>query len=221
MYRTSTKGHDGGGRRLRGLVYLTIVLCALCLFISHGNVTLRTQLSRLPIIDDDAAARLLASAAAATATAGAGHHEPRYLLDTAWSPDPMLGLIKTNLYLTNDVRVFIMPPKPDYDPLEGNIVDYLALGLIEHPRSVDLCICVLKVCVVLTLSDDTHTIYHHYLHRVVLVDTKEEADVLFSIAAWTNEHLSLGYDEEMANNPYWSRVIVVDEMDHFNDATHV
>lgn len=68
---------------------------------------------------------------------GAGpQHQPRYLLDTAWSSDPVLGLIKTNLYLTNDVTVHVMPPRPDYDPYDGNIVDYLMLAFIEHPRSV-------------------------------------------------------------------------------------
>jgi hypothetical protein len=59
---------------------------------------------------------------------------PRYLLNMSWSPDPMLSLIKTDLYLQNDVSVYVMPPKPDYDPLEGNLVDYLMLGFIEHPR---------------------------------------------------------------------------------------
>jgi hypothetical protein len=52
----------------------------------------------------------------------------------SWSPDPTLSLIKTDLYLQNDVSVYVMPPKPDYDPLEGNLVDYLMLGFIEHPR---------------------------------------------------------------------------------------
>jgi hypothetical protein len=59
---------------------------------------------------------------------------PRYLLNMSWSPHPTLALIKTDLYLQNDVSVYFMPPKPDYDPLEGNLVDYLMLGFIEHPR---------------------------------------------------------------------------------------
>lgn len=72
----------------------------------------------------------------------AGHHphsqhQPRYLLNTSWSTDPMLGQITTDLYLTHDVTVYVMPPKPDYDPREGNLVDYLMLGFIEHPRSVN------------------------------------------------------------------------------------
>lgn len=62
------------------------------------------------------------------------HHQARYLLNMSWSPDPMLGLIQTDLYLNNDVSVYIMPPRPDHDPPEGNIVDYLMLGLTEHPR---------------------------------------------------------------------------------------
>ena len=69
-------------------------------------------------------------------------HEPRYLLDTAWSPDPMLGQIKTDLYLSHDLRVHVMWPKPDLDPFEGNLVDYLMVGLIEHPRFVEVpCWC--------------------------------------------------------------------------------
>ena len=52
----------------------------------------------------------------------------------------MLGLIQTDLYLSNDVRVYVMPPRPDHDPPEGNIVDYLMLGFMEHQRSVTLFI---------------------------------------------------------------------------------
>jgi hypothetical protein len=48
----------------------------------------------------------------------------------------MLGLIETDLYLQHDISVYVMPPKPDRDPPEGNIVDYFALGLLEHPRCV-------------------------------------------------------------------------------------
>ena len=61
-------------------------------------------------------------------------HQPRHLHNTSWSSDPMLGLIKTDLYLSNDVSMYVMPPRPDHDPPEGNIVDYLVLGFIEYPR---------------------------------------------------------------------------------------
>jgi hypothetical protein len=47
----------------------------------------------------------------------------------------MLGLITTDLYLRDDISVHVMPPHPDHEPFDGNIVDYLMLGLIEHPRS--------------------------------------------------------------------------------------
>ena len=98
---------------------VAVVVSAVALFHSHGHVALRSRLTHQQQQADDGAA-----------------HQPRYLLDTAWSPDPVLGLIKTDLYLSNDVSVHVMPPKPDYDPLDGNIVDYLMLGLLEHPRSV-------------------------------------------------------------------------------------
>lgn len=61
-------------------------------------------------------------------------HQPHYLLNMSWSPDPMLSLIKTDLYLKDDMNVFMMQPKPDYDLPEGNIIDYLMLAFIEHPR---------------------------------------------------------------------------------------
>ena len=54
----------------------------------------------------------------------------------------------------------------------------------------------------------------------MLVDNKEDADVIFSISAWTNDPLTLGEGEEMANNPFWSRVVIVDEVDHPDSTYH-
>lgn len=62
----------------------------------------------------------------------------------------------------------------------------------------------------------------HTYTRVVLVDNKEAADVLVSITAWTNESATLGPEgEEMYNSPDWSKVIIVDETDHFDESRHV
>lgn len=56
----------------------------------------------------------------------------------------------------------------------------------------------------------------------MLVDNKEEADVLFSITAWTNESATLGPEgEEMNKSPDWSKVIIVDETDNFDESHHV
>lgn len=120
-----SKGRRGGQQLRRLALYLALGISAVALFHSHGHVALRSRPAPQEE-DDGGAVRLLAT----------GAHQARYLLDTAWSPDPVLGLIKTDLYLGNDVRVHVMPPKPDYDPPEGNIVDYVHLGLLEHPRSV-------------------------------------------------------------------------------------
>lgn len=120
-----TKGRRERGQQLRLALYLAVGISAVALFRSHGRIALRSRPAPQEE-EEGSAVRLLAT----------GAHQPRYLLDTAWSPDPVLGLIKTDLYLGNDVRVHVMPPKPDYDPPEGNIVDYLGLGLMEHPRSV-------------------------------------------------------------------------------------
>lgn len=110
------------GPHLRLALYLAVGISASALYYSHGHVALLSRPAQQE--DDDGAVRMLAT----------GAHQPRYLLDTAWSPDPVLGIIKTDLYLSNDVRVHVMPPKPDYDAPDGNIVDYLMLGLMEHPR---------------------------------------------------------------------------------------
>ena len=56
--------------------------------------------------------------------------------------------------------------------------------------------------------------------RVILVDNKDDADVLLSFAAWTNEEATLGAGETMWKNPDWSRVVIIDEIDHFESATH-
>lgn len=56
---------------------------------------------------------------------------------------------------------------------------------------------------------------------MILVDNKEDADVLVSITAWTDESITLGQGEEMDNSPYWSRVVIVDETDHFEESRRV
>jgi hypothetical protein len=54
-----------------------------------------------------------------------------------------------------------------------------------------------------------------------LVENKDDAEVFVSIAAWTNDTAVLGSGEELTNNPDWPRVVIIDEMDHFQDATHM
>ena len=44
--------------------------------------------------------------------------------------------------------------------------------------------------------------------------------MLFSITAKTNERATLGEGEEMATNPYWSRVVIIDEVDPFDSTYH-
>lgn len=60
-----TTGRPKGGH-LRAVLYLVIATIALCLFISHGNVTLRSHrlLSRLQVDDDALSQPLLASSGA-------------------------------------------------------------------------------------------------------------------------------------------------------------
>ena len=50
-------------------------------------------------------------------------------------------------------------------------------------------------------------------HRIVLVDSADDADVLLSITAWKDESATMGEEEKMQNNPDWARVVIVDEAD--------
>ena len=57
--------------------------------------------------------------------------------------------------------------------------------------------------------------------RVILVDNMQSADIGLSVTCWTNESAVLGEHEVLQENPDWSRVVIIDEVDHFESAHHV
>ena len=51
-----------------------------------------------------------------------------------------------------------------------------------------------------------------------MVEKQQDADVIFSVTAWTNESASIG--PEMRLHPDCNRVVIIDERDQFNEPWH-